>query len=439
MTMSHVRASAPRTPVVPAVPSSAALARVPAADLALVGRAMDAPGGAARPPLANAFGGPQLARAGLGIGGGIALGAESIKFTVEGGFEFPELKAAYLVFVAKLGASGEVVIKKNAKSEDPTNGAKGSRGKGARGGGVEKEIPLWESPVKEALQKKGAEKWQDYFVPVDATLVVGGEGGTTSDGAGASGSIGIKCKTKSGDEWTVKVQILELKESGMDGPAVKGEYAKKLPWVIDNEPISIGGESGVMSAKIDIKPELLVKPDYVKIGAKLLESALGRVGLAAGTAAIPFAAAAVLVYGAYVAERNAQAAAAGASAGVKGKEQLRKASASFGTGLLSGKAAGGGGDVGAQAADASVKAIKDAAKAPAPIADETLAKKIQEVRGSPDKVAREQRAALRDGVFKALCAEFDKTYEPSFWELDETWGGRGVFRTNCRIVLYGDD
>jgi hypothetical protein len=147
-------------------------------------------------------------------------------------------------------------------------------------------------------------------MPVDANLVLGADGSTKPDEQHGSVNkaaiaVGVKCNTKSGDSWTVKVQLGELEKSSgkiidISGPAVKGNYEKKFK---RQKPVKLGDTGAEMFLSGSVKPELTFKPNYEMIAEKVVSRTAADVAKEAIISAVDVAAAAgpPIVFGAIAA------------------------------------------------------------------------------------------------------------------------------------------
>ncbi|MEO8702063.1 MAG: DUF4157 domain-containing protein [Kofleriaceae bacterium] len=266
-----------------------------------------------------------------GVSAKPSIGDGFVKFQVDGNAKV-EQGLSYVTVAGQLSIGLEAAVQKNTATAAGAS-AKESTGKdGKKGEQFETEIPLWKAEAKKQAEVEAEKAWTDYFAPVEANLVFGVEGSekpghepanrTLAEQKGAkpgetkgSVAVGIKCKTKSGDSYTVKVQLAELaKKDGkvdVSGPAAKANYDKKFKLV--SIPVTMGGEAATMSVVGNVKPELTFKPNYAAIAAEvakrgaqaLAEEALALAVESAALAGPPLLMAVMVAHGIYIAGEKA--------------------------------------------------------------------------------------------------------------------------------------
>ncbi len=252
-----------------------------------------------------------------GIGGKVSAGDGFVKLQLEGSAKY-EKEATYLT----LGGAMTISVEGAAKlpeAGDTGLSMKDTSGKdGKQGFALEAQIPLIKAEAEKEAKKQADQHWYDFIAPVDASVVMGLEGsdkpgkGDNPTESKTSLSMGVKCRTKSGDSWTAKVQLLELGKKGgsitdYSGPALKGGYDKKVK--LASIPIQLGDKTIELAATLNLKPELTIKPNYLKIGAQLAEQTIspvatevvGAVVDIAAMAGPPLLAAALVGYSIYIA------------------------------------------------------------------------------------------------------------------------------------------
>ena len=264
-----------------------------------------------------------------GFGAKPTVGDGFAKFAVDGSAKV-EQGMSYVTVAGQLSAGGEVEVKWKKDSTGAGASGKGSAGKdGKVSQQYEMELPVWKEEAKKAAQAEAEKSWTDYFAPVEAAIVLGAEGsskpgdeekGKPKETKGAM-SIGLKCKTKSGDSYTVKVQVFELAKKGgkvldVSGPALKANYDKKFK----SEPrdVKIGDEPAKLTVTGNIKPELTFKPNYEAIAEEIARRGAETVATEAISLAVDAAALAgpivlagvIIAHGIYIAgEKGARDAA----------------------------------------------------------------------------------------------------------------------------------
>jgi hypothetical protein len=369
----------------------------------------------------------------IGPGGG--------KLTVEGSGQV-EKGFSYIKLGAGLTITGEGEVQWS-EADAPSVGPKAGKSTGGeKQKAVEADIPVWKSATEKEIQEGAETAAWDYLTPIQANLVVGGEQGSKPGETSTSASVGIKLKMKTGNELTIKVQLASLKSSSgqvvdIEGPLVAAEY--EFPWNFGPKAVHTlkDGTPINLKAKVSVKPQVFVKPDYAAIGMRIAQSLLGRVATAAAPVAIPLAAAAVLGYGMYVGARNANAARRAAEDGVKARKDAEAACKNYAKTLLSGEAAGD--DVGTKYGLADFKAIESESEGLIPRED--LLDKIKETKGGQQKVAADNTTRIKDEMYRRAVAAFEEANKDdwSFWEeFGPDWGRRGVYRQTLRMVLYND-
>lgn len=240
-----------------------------------------------------------------------------VKLQLEGSTKV-EKELAYLTVAGALSVGVEGAAKVPGGSSAGLS-AKDTDGKdGKKGFSLEAEIPLIKAEAQKAAQAEADRSWADYFMPVDASLVMGAElsekpekGDKPSESKGSI-SVGVKCKTRSGDSFTVKVQLFERGKkggsiTGYSGPALKAGYDKKFK--LASIPVQVGDQTVDLSLTGSVKPELTFKPNYVAIAAQLAEQTVSPVATqvvlatidAAMIAGPPLLAASLVAYSIYIA------------------------------------------------------------------------------------------------------------------------------------------
>jgi len=251
------------------------------------------------------------------VGGKVTGGDGFAKATVDGSAKVEQpLKYVTVSGQISVGGEGEVKWKPDANTSAGVSG-KGTTGKdGKQGFQLEEEVPLWKETAKKAAQEHTDKTLSDYLVPVEASLVLGSDGSDKPGKGDKAGEIkgaiaaGIKCKTKSGDSYTVKIQFFELKKTGtvldVSGPALKANYDKKFK----SDPVAVPGTPGATVAVTgNVKPEFTFKPnwedlagEFAKQAAKeLAEDAILAAIDAAALAGPPLLMAALVVHSIYIA------------------------------------------------------------------------------------------------------------------------------------------
>jgi hypothetical protein len=240
-----------------------------------------------------------------------------VKIQAEGSAKV-EQPIKYVTVSGQLSAAAEAEVKWKPDANGMSASGKGTTGKdGKVSGQLEGEVPLWREAATKAAQEEAEKSWTDYFSPVEASLVFGADGSTKDAKGSKPGetkgalSLGVKCKTKSGDNWTVKLQFFEMSKKGevldIAGPAVKGNYDKKFKC----HPIDV--KMGELAAKMtvtgSVKPELTFKPNWEQIAQEVAmrsaeEIATDAINLAIDAAAVagpPLLVAAIIAQGIYIA------------------------------------------------------------------------------------------------------------------------------------------
>jgi uncharacterized protein DUF4157 len=264
----------------------------------------------------------QIARkpAELGAGGKVTAGDGFARLQLEGSLK-KELPYAALTVSGQVSWGAEAEVKWNPDAHGGSLSGKGTENtEGKQGVQVEEEVPVWKSAATKALTAEAERHIADYVTPVEASLVFGADGSDKPADNKAqkpgenkgSVSVGIKCKTRSNDSYTVKVQFFEIQKTGdvtdVVGPAVKANYDKKFKL----EPIDVqaAGAPAKLTVTGSLKPELAFKPNWAWIGQQIAEHAtVDAAATAIETAALagpPFLAALIIAQGIYIAGEEGQ-------------------------------------------------------------------------------------------------------------------------------------
>jgi hypothetical protein len=291
-----------------------------------------------------------------GVGGKVTPIADGlVKFQVEGSAKV-EQECTFLTIAGQLSVGGVGEVKWKPDAHGGGISGKGGSGKnGKESQQYEVDVPVWQAEARKAAEAEAEKSWTDHFVPVDLDLVFGGEGSETPGNEAKEKpkqtkgglTVGIKCKTRAGESFTVKAQLFELKKDGevldVSGPALKGGYEEKFK----SNPIAVsaGEHPATLTVAGTIKPEITFKPNWAKIadevarrGAKQIASdAITGAIDAAATAGPPLLAAAIIAHSIYIAGEKGQRDAAI----LEGARDARQAAQDV-AGILCGTDYGGG-------------------------------------------------------------------------------------------------
>ena len=205
------------------------------------------------------------------------LGNGVAKLAVEGSAKW-KAKLGYgeAAFQGSITGEAEVKWKPDAAGGVSTKTGTGSGGK--ESAQFEADIPLWKEEAHKAAEREADHSWMDYFEPVESDLVFGADVSAKPGDAGKTETKGaiplaIKCKTRSGDSWTVKLQFFELSRKGdvlkVEGPGLKLGYDKKLK--ASPISVSVGETTGKLTFAGSLKGEVSFQPNWEEIGKKAAE------------------------------------------------------------------------------------------------------------------------------------------------------------------------
>jgi hypothetical protein len=248
------------------------------------------------------------------------IGDGFVKFQVEGSAKVEQSFAA-LTISGQVSAGGEAEVKWKPDSKGGNVSVKETKSSGGKKAQQwEEEVPVWKATATQALKEDAERHLEDHFTPVEAHLVFGAD---ASDKPGddakqkpgekkGSVSVGIKCKTKSNDNFTVKVQFFEIQKKGevtdVVGPALKANYDKKFK----SKPldVKVGDTPAKMTVTGNIKPEISFKPNWAWIAEQIAKNATADAAAVAVEAAVvagpPFLAALIMAHGIYIAGEKGQ-------------------------------------------------------------------------------------------------------------------------------------
>ena len=151
-------------------------------------------------------------------------------------------------------------------------------------------------------------------------------------------------------------------------------------------------------------------------------------------ATLPFAAAALMVYGGMQTEKNIKASRAASEMGIKMRNEIKSYVHSYIT-TLSGGTGSGKGHLDADAKVFAYMAATNKERADA-------CKDIMDKNGGKEKLTAELLGRARDEAYKKGVAMFEERWAGEFGlieKIGDTWGMRGVFRSDFRRLLYADE
>jgi len=233
-------------------------------------------------------------------------------------------------------------------------------------------------------------------------------------------------------------------KKGISGPKVSVVNAA-ITYKNDSMKLDVGGVSIQYGFAGSFQVE--ISPNWVTIGEWVLKQlaidtaegviAVDGAALASAAAAIalPAAAAAAIGYGMYQEARNMRADSEAIATALSARKKATQAAASYAKVLTGGH---GGGDEGAQHAEAQIAQLMDQTHG---TREEVIAA-VTQAQGGWQAIRERELQKLKDRMYAQACEAFDEGHKGEFTLLERIgpdYGFRGSFRQMLRLVLYSDD
>jgi|GEM_PF-1136802 len=233
-------------------------------------------------------------------------------------------------------------------------------------------------------------------------------------------------------------------KKGISGPKMSVVNAA-LTYKNDSMKVDVGGVSiqygFAGSFQVEISPNWTTIGEWV-VKQLAIDTAEGVIAVegaalasAAAAIALPAAAAAAIGYGMYQEARNMRADSEAIATALSARKKATQAAASYAKVLTGGR---GGGDEGAQNAEAQIAQLMDQTHG----TREQVIEAITQAQGGWQAIRERELQKLKDRMYAQACQSFDEGHKDEFTFLERQgpdWGFRGSFRQRLRLLLYSDD